>query len=169
MGIMDKLISQAENLTKMSSETAEEMVFATDEEAAAEADVTFFMPLEEPVLSHVTCDVLNVRPTPSTKEERVGQLKRGAEIHVLAICDDWLKINFENAQRYVFGAYTDFESPEMTVHASSLNVRKAPGKDSDKIGSLADGTVVRVLGEKNGWAKILYENRIGYVSKEYLK
>jgi len=125
------------------------------------------MPLDGQV-AKVTCDVLNVRPTPSTKENRIGTLKRGDSIGIKAMCDDWLQIDFEGNDAYVFAAYTDYEKPEMTVTASSLNVRKAPGTDSDKVGSLANGTVVKVLGEKSGWAKILYNDRIGYVSKEYL-
>lgn len=156
MGFLDNLVSQAQNLTGV----------AQTEDAAADAEVASFSPVSRK--SYVTCDVLNVRPTPSTKENRVGQVKRGTEITVLAACGDWLKIDFEGAERYVFAAYTDFNAPEATVTASSLNVRKAPGTDADKIGSLANGSVVRALSVENGWVKILYNGHIGYVSKDYL-
>jgi len=165
MNLIDKLTKQVVD----NNEKAAEIVAAQTEEEAVDADITFFMPLDPPVLAHVTCDVLNVRPSPSTDMDRVGQLKRGAEIHVSGLCDDWLEINFEGAKRYVFGAYTDYEAPELTVTASALNIRKAPTTDSEKIGSLPNGTVVRALAETKGWVKILSGNKIGYVSREYLK
>lgn len=173
MGIFDKISSQisdvASNIKAQAANIQAQVgATATSEENAAEADVSFFMEVE-PTTAHVTCDVLNVRPTPSTDQARVGTLKRGAEIVVNAICDDWLRIQFEGETRYVFGAYTDYDAPEMTVTASSLNIRKGPGTDFDRIGSLANGSVVRVLADKKGWVKILNGNQIGYVSKEYLK
>ena len=169
MGILDSITSSVANLNLKMSEVAESAGLAQVEENAAEADVEFFMQLDEPAVAHVTCDVLNVRSTPSTSEPRIGQLKRGAEISVDALCDDWLRTKYNDSTAYVFGMYTDYEAPEMIVTASSLNIRKAPGTDSDKIGSLANGTTVRVLAETNGWAKILNGKTLGYVSMQYLK
>lgn len=168
---MDASSVQSEEalMSKMDVEAAEVASVAETEDAACDADVDFFMEFAEVQMAKVTADVLNVRPTPSTNEARIGTLKRGTEVSIHAVCDDWLKIDFESREAYIFGAYTDFEKPEMTVTATSLNVRKAPGTESDKVGSLPNGTVVKVIGEKSGWAKILYKNRIGYVSKEYLQ
>lgn len=166
MNLIDKLTTK---ITENNEKAAEMVTTAQTEEEAVDADITFFMPLDPPVVSHVTCDVLNVRLSPSTELDRVGQLKRGAEIKVCGLCDDWLEIDFDGEKRYVFGAYTDYEAPELTVTASALNIRKAPTTDSDKIGSLPNGTVVRALAENNGWVKILSGNKVGYVSREYLK
>ncbi|MBQ9396550.1 MAG: SH3 domain-containing protein [Proteobacteria bacterium] len=166
MSLIDKLTKQ---VTDINEKAAEIVNVAHTEEEAVDADITFFMPLDPPVIARVTCDVLNVRPSPSTDLDRVGQLKRGAEIKVCGLCDDWLEIDFEGTKRYVFGAYTDYEAPELTVTASALNIRKGPSTDSEKIGSLPNGTVVRALAESKGWVKILSGNKIGYVSREYLK
>ncbi len=168
MSLFDKLSQQVTNM--VTNVVGEEAVNAAIEEAQANACVEdFFMMTGEPITAHVTCDVLNVRTTPSTDEPRIAQLKRGDAILVNGICDGWLCIQFEGRDCYVCAQYTDYEATEMTVTASSLNVRKGPGTDHDKIGSLANGETIKVLGESNGWVKILYNNKIGYVSRDYLK
>lgn len=176
MSFLDQLVSKVSDgnissFSELASKANDANVSSSPvtEDAAEDADVDFFMPLTEATVAHVTCDVLNVRETPSTEKPRIGQLKRGAEISVSAVCDEWLKINFNDRDAYVFAMYTDYEAPEFTVTASSLNIRKGPGTDTDKIGSLPNGTVVRALAEKDGWVKILSGKKIGYVSREYLE
>lgn len=48
--------------------------------------------------------------------------------------------------------------------SGSLTVRSGPGIDYDKIGSLAKGTNVTILGEEKGWYKIVYKSGNGYVA-----
>lgn len=55
-----------------------------------------------------------------------------------------------------------------TVKASvGLNVRKGPGTGYAKIGCLSNGTRVNYSGEQNGWLKISYSGKAGYISKQY--
>lgn len=50
-----------------------------------------------------------------------------------------------------------------------LNIRSGPGTGYDKVGSATNGARVTVLGEENGWYKIIYSgNKTGYVSKDYV-
>ena len=56
-----------------------------------------------------------------------------------------------------------------TVDASSLNIRKGPGTDYDRVGIVAGGTIVVVLEQTNAkWYKVNYAGIVGYVSTEYL-
>jgi hypothetical protein len=55
-----------------------------------------------------------------------------------------------------------------TVKASSLNVRKEPSTDADKVTSLKDGTRVQIIGESGEWYQIRYEEHVGYVKKEFI-
>lgn len=165
MGFLDKMVGKVENLTGID---AEEVKRAETEEEVSNFDFSQCYELATPAVAHVTCDVLNVRADASTNNDRIGQLKRGAEISVLAVCEDWLCIKYNDRRAYVFWGYTDYEAPELTVTASTLNVRKGAGTNFDKIGSLPKGTVVKVLAEDNGWVKILHNKRVGYVSREYL-
>lgn len=52
--------------------------------------------------------------------------------------------------------------------SGSLTVRSGSGTACDKIGSLAKGTTVTILGEENGWYRIVYGSGEGYVSKDYI-
>ncbi len=166
MSFFDKMVSK---VTEVTGIEAPEIKRAETEEEAEGLDFTQCYDLSEPVVAHVTCDVLNVRSDASTNNTRIGQLKRGDEIKVEAVCEDWLRIQYSGRPAYVFWAYTDYEAPELTVNASALNVRKGPGTDHDKIGSLPNGTVGKVIGEENGWVKILHNKRGGYVRRDYLK
>jgi|GEM_PF-2641330 len=50
-----------------------------------------------------------------------------------------------------------------------LNVRKGAGSGFEKIGTIKVGTVVDILDEQNGFAKIAYEGKEGWVSLSYLQ
>lgn len=54
------------------------------------------------------------------------------------------------------------------VAADGVNMRSAPDSDSDIICELTIGEQVEVLAEDGNWYRILYNDRVGYVSKTYL-
>ena len=56
----------------------------------------------------------------------------------------------------------------VVYNCTSLNVRPAPTTASTAVGSLANGTMVEVLGSYNGWAKIVYGSANCWVSMSYL-
>lgn len=61
-------------------------------------------------------------------------------------------------------------SGKASVTASNgLNVRSGAGTQYSKIGALANGTTVSFSAEQNGWLKINYSNKTGYICKEYTK
>ena len=54
------------------------------------------------------------------------------------------------------------------VNTSVLNVRSGAGINYSKIGSLTQGTKVNIISESNGWSKINYNGKIGYISSQYV-
>ncbi|MDI3297742.1 MAG: SH3 domain-containing protein [Bacillota bacterium] len=63
---------------------------------------------------------------------------------------------------------------QATVTTDFLNVRADPDQNSTQIGQLRKGTVVEVLGQKNGWSHVVLKqggNVVvdGWVSSEYLE
>ncbi|TCN24135.1 SH3 domain-containing protein [Mesobacillus foraminis] len=57
-----------------------------------------------------------------------------------------------------------------TVNATNLNVRSGAGTNYSKIGSLPNGSKIQVIQKlNNGWYKISYKGRTGYVSGTYVK
>ncbi|RFT60874.1 SH3 domain-containing protein, partial [Bacillus clarus] len=55
------------------------------------------------------------------------------------------------------------------VNATSLRVRSEANTSSSILGSLKNGEKVTILGKANGWAKISYKGKEGYVSLEFVK
>ena len=60
---------------------------------------------------------------------------------------------------------------DMYVIASALNVRTSPNKDSydNIVGQLKYGKLVTVLGIRDEWVAINYENNICFISSDYLQ
>ena len=55
------------------------------------------------------------------------------------------------------------------VTASLLNLRQQPSTSSAILAQMPNGTTVNVSSLQNGWAKVTYQGREGFVSLDYLK
>ena len=129
----------------------------------------------------VNTDTLNVREKASAKSKKLGSLKKGQTIEVISISKGWAKFNFKGNTAYVSADYlkevkntntqsSNYKKREMSVTANSLTVRKGAGTKYASLGKLKKGDVVIAVQEsKNGWTKIEYKNKFGYVSSSYLK
>lgn len=56
----------------------------------------------------------------------------------------------------------------VTTNGSRLNLRDGSGTDHNIIGQLPNGDTVSVVGEENGWYKVVVPEKSGYVSGQYL-
>lgn len=54
------------------------------------------------------------------------------------------------------------------VTGDSVNVRSEASKDGSKLGSMSKGDKVTVIGEEDGWYKIQFDGKEGYVSADYV-
>ena len=115
----------------------------------------------------VTPEKLNVRKGPSVENDKIGSLDRGRVVEILESNNGWNKVKLTAGNEgWVSGDYTAKE--KATVTATELNVRKGPSTENDKIGSLANGTVVEVLEHENDWYKVkLDDNKEGWICGDY--
>ncbi len=76
------------------------------------------------------------------------------------------------------GAEDSEESEEKTEEikttdgklTDTVNIRKGPGTDKDKVGQLSKGTTIKIIEKmSNGWTKILYEDSEAYVKSDYVE
>lgn len=58
---------------------------------------------------------------------------------------------------------------EGRITADSLNVRNAPSKEGEAIGSVQGNEVYTILGETDGWYEINYNGTTGYIFSEYVE
>ena len=116
-----------------------------------------------------------MRSGAGTSYRVISVLNKGTKVEVLSESNGWSKIKYDGRLGYVSSQYLDVESSsnvsttKKEVTANSLNVRSGAGTNYGIIGSLNKGTKVDVISESNGWAKLNYNGKIGYVSSSYLK
>ncbi|WP_338658213.1 SH3 domain-containing protein [Paraclostridium sordellii] len=128
----------------------------------------------------VAATSLNVRSGPSTSHGIIGSLKNNEKVEVISESNGWSKIKYNGKEGYVSSTYLkdsneggtskpDVETKIKVVAATSLNVRSGPSTGHGIIGSLKNNEKVEVISESNGWSKIKYNGKEGYVSSTYLK
>ena len=84
------------------------------------------------------------------------------------IVDGWvLTIPEKSAAKPTVPAFKQYDAA--VVPANGLNVRKGPATNYTKLGALKCGTVIRILEEKNGFGRIIYQKKEGWVSLAYVK
>jgi len=133
----------------------------------------------------VTASTLNVRSGKSTKNKVIGTVKKGTKLSVQKKeSNGWYKIKFKNKTGYVSGTYvkkttstsnstskaSTSSTTTYTVTASTLNVRSGKSTKNKVIGSVKKNTKLTVQKkESNGWYKITFKGKTGYVSGSYVK
>lgn len=136
------------------------------------------------VTGTVSASSLNVRSTPSTSGSKVTTLSSGAQVTLLESLDGWYRVEANGKTGYVSGQYISLAEPKApapsappvaeqagttgTVSASSLNVRSGPGSSYGKLGTLSSGKQVTILETQNGWHRINFNGKTGYVSTQYV-
>ncbi|MBD8068093.1 SH3 domain-containing protein [Bacillus sp. PS06] len=123
---------------------------------------------------------LNVRKEPSIHAQILTKLKKGATVTMHSESNGWAEITANGVKGFVSVDYlsnptttnliNSVSTKTINVNAgSNLNLRKSPTISSEVLAKLTKGTVVTVLSETNGWAKIKVNGKEGYVSSQYLQ
>ena len=129
---------------------------------------------------------LNIRSGASTSASIIGTLKNGAKVEITGESGDWYKINYNGKVGYVYKSYikkgttgttggdggtsTTTEKKGVVVGISTtLNVRSGASTTASIIGTLRNGAQVTIIGESGNWYKIKFNERVGYVSKDYVR
>lgn len=147
----------------------------------------------QPASGNYTVNVssLRVRTGPSTSHPTVGSVKQGQVVQVVGEVQDWFKINYAGQTAYLSKDYvtkggsnenvTQGNNQEQNnnatvqtggtyvVNATSLRVRTGPAAYHSVIGGVLNGTTLNVVGSENGWFKVSYQGKAGYVSSEFVK
>ena len=72
----------------------------------------------------------------------------------------------ESSEQDTAGTETGSEQVKATT---TVNVRSSDSETADKLGKVTTGTVLTRLEQKlNGWSKVVYEGKEGYIKSEYL-
>ncbi|MFC6387106.1 SH3 domain-containing protein [Sporolactobacillus kofuensis] len=143
-----------------------------------------------PVLyTGTTTDNLNVRQGSSTAAKVLTTLKKGSSVEVVGTSGSWLKINYNGGTAYVSGSYvskpgsegttdgnsdsssgSSSETKKMGLITTGVNFRQGAGTSYQTYGVLNAGTLVEILADApEGWVKVSYNGKDGYIYGQYVK
>lgn len=151
---------------------------SSDEQSSEEESTA--APVENEFFLVNISDYVNVRKGPSTDQEVVGKIYSDGGGEVLEKGAEWTKVKSGNVEGYVATKYLWFgEEAESklstvgkkigTVTTTNLRVRAGKGTSYDILGELDINTEIEIEEEGDEWHQIIYENRKGYVSAQYIK
>lgn len=124
----------------------------------------------------VTGEGLRLRQEPSLDGAVIISAHKDERVMVLEQTGDWYKVDYATQEGYMSAAFVDVTTSleadlgygMVTTGGGVLNLRSAPGMDSDKVTTIPCRTVVSIAGFQDGWYKITYNGLTGYVSSEYI-
>ena len=125
----------------------------------------------------VTADALRLRDTPAAEGEILATASGGTSVVVLEDTGNgWYKVNFNTVEGYMSSEYLTVSTTAdaalgyglVDTDGSSLNIRAAAGTNYDTVASIPGGTVLELEGVDNGWYKVTYSGKTGYVSSDYI-
>ena len=144
-----------------------------------------------------TTDVVNVRVSDSASADKLGKAQLGAEYELLEEkANGWSKIIFEGEEAYIKTEYLepaeveeaeedededeDDEDVEEAAANSpttgtatvtdTVNIRKSASTTGDKLGVCYPGEELEVvMKQADGWTKVKYNGKTGYVKSEFLE
>ncbi|MCL1632306.1 SH3 domain-containing protein, partial [Sporolactobacillus sp. CPB3-1] len=108
-------------------------------------------------------------------------LKKGSSVEVVGTSGSWLKIKYNGGTAYVSGDYVKKQGDD-SDHSDSgtsknnglittgVHFRQGPGTNYKSYAVLQAGTLVEILADApDGWVKISYNGKDGYVYGDYVK
>lgn len=125
----------------------------------------------------VTADALRLRDPPAAEGEILATASGGTSVVVLEDTGNgWYKVNFNTVEGYMSSEYLTVSTTAdaalgyglVDTDGSSLNMRAAAGTSYDTVASIPGGTVLELEGVDNGWYKVTYSGKTGYVSSDYI-
>ncbi len=177
-------VSVGEELAKVEVPVEEEPVV---EEVDTETE-------ESTVITVKAITVVNVRSSDSEKADKVGKASEGQQFTLLEEkVNGWSKIDFEGQEAYIKTEFLEKVGQTVTESAPANNVtneeaavaspssgtatvketiklRKSASTDSEQLGVCYTGERLEVIEKQSdGWSKVKYNGKTGYVKSEFLE
>ena len=116
---------------------------------------------------------LRIRSQANTTSSVLGYVPNGAKIQILdTLSTGWLKMEYGGISGYVYSDYVAVSSSGTAtgtiVDCSYLSVRSGSNTSYTIIGVVKAGTKHELLGENDGWYKIDFEGKEGWISGKYV-
>lgn len=119
---------------------------------------------------------VNVRSSDSEQADKLGKVAGGEKVQVQEVrVNGWTRIVFEGSDGYIKSEFLQMEESADgqtvigTVTANeNVRIRGAASEDGEQLGLMVGGDSLELLANENGWCKVIYNGKIGYVKAEYV-
>lgn len=137
-----------------------------------------------------TLDTVNVRTAADTNSEKLATIEKGKAIGRIGTEGDWSKVDYGGTPGYIKSEYLSTEAPQMTEEEAeeesntgngiaagtvitlqdTVNIRSSMSETSDRVGTAYAGEKVKVvMSYAEGWTKVTWNNKTGYIKSSLLQ
>ena len=119
---------------------------------------------------------LRIRSGRGTNYSQIGSIPKGKIVTVTDISNNWGKTTYDGKTGYISMQYTTKYTSTTSSSTSTqykitakegLNVRSGRGTNYKKVTAIPYNTKVSVSDIQNGWGKVTYNGKTGYISMKY--
>ena len=122
---------------------------------------------------------IKCRESANILSKQVGAFNYGAKLNILKTINDWYCVsgtagwgklsNVWVSSKYVKVTNNIITTTTTKTTTANLNFRTGRGTAYSRIAVIPKGTIVSVSDLSNGWYKVVYNGKTGYVCADYLK
>lgn len=193
LDLLPSLLSSA-----VGDELAKNSEDAVEEENDSQADQTAEQVVTEVNKKAKTTDVVNIRSSDSETADKVGKAQKGDEFVVIEQkINGWSKIKYNDKECYIKSEYLQIEGEETETETvaettkdettdeeaaanspssgkakakDTVNIRESASTDAGRVAVAYKGEEMTVVNKQaDGWTKVKFNGKTGYVKSEYLE
>lgn len=134
----------------------------------------------------VTGSSVNMRSGAGTSYSVLATFAKGTEVEITGKTGNWYAIRHNGKSGYISADYLSVSSSSSSstttsssgstekgktgsVIGTSVRMRSGPGTNYDTLGYYSNGVTMTVLGSENGWYKVSYNGKTGYIIAQYFR
>jgi len=120
-------------------------------------------------------DGVRIRSGAGLNHDILTTAKRGEAIVIIErTSSEWYRVNYNGTVGFV--SVPLLERPRQIadftasgkISGNSVNMRERPDINSTVLGTYPQDTVMNIVGLNNGWYKVRYDNKVGYVRSDFM-
>ena len=155
------------------------------EETPAEETPAEETPAEPATETVYTTDKVNVRSGADTSADKLGSVEKGTALTRTGTEGDWSIVDYNGTIGYIKSEFLSASAPENVSEtaasealtegttimlSNTTNIRSSMSETADKVGvAYAGEKVTVVMSYAEGWTKVTWKNKTGYVKTDLLK
>ena len=125
-------------------------------------------------VAFITGSSVRLRSDASTDSRILDTTNKNEVVVVLSKHGDWYKVIYDLKEGYMHGDYLDVAKTENAelgygrINGSSVNLRSGAGTSHSRVAQGDQGDKAYIIGIKDGWYKVIFEDDICYIRSDYL-